>query len=155
MGRPKTNHVLLTREEREFLTKGVRANGKTGIMAKRCRILLELDESEGKPLPYSQIAAKCGTSQPTVCSVAKKFAKGGIDAALEYNINPNSADSIRKVTGRDEAEIYKLACGPVPDGRSRWTVELLNRKVKETTELDVSDETVRRVLKKGGLSLTS
>jgi hypothetical protein len=45
--------------------------------------------------------------------------------------------------------ITSLACSDAPDGRSRWTLEMLADKLVQLTELEnVSTETVRRVLKK-------
>ena len=57
----------------------------------------------------------------------------------------------RKVDGRLEAHITKLACSEPPEGRSRWTLQLLADKVVELELVDsLSHETVRRTLKKTG-----
>lgn len=155
MARPKRNAVVLTEEQRTELKRLSRAKGTSATAARRCRVLLELDGSDGrKPGTYTQIAASTGVSQPTVCSMARRFAEGGIENAIPHRINPKSADSIRKVDGRIEAEIFSIACSDAPAGRCRWTLELVAKRVNERFEEQISDETVRRVLKKGGLSLT-
>jgi hypothetical protein len=42
-----------------------------------------------------------------------------------------------------------LACSTPPEGRTRWTMQLLANKVVELRVIDtISDETVRRTLKK-------
>jgi len=42
-----------------------------------------------------------------------------------------------------------LACSTPPDGRERWTMQLLADRVVEVGLIDtISDETIRRTLKK-------
>jgi hypothetical protein len=54
-----------------------------------------------------------------------------------------------KVDGRVEAQITKLACSAPPEGRSKWTLRLLAKKVVELKIVDsLSHETVRQALKK-------
>jgi hypothetical protein len=58
--------------------------------------------------------------------------------------------------GEKEAKLIALACSAPPQGRSRWTLRLLENKV---VELDIveraSDSTIGRVLKKLNSSRTS
>jgi hypothetical protein len=55
----------------------------------------------------------------------------------------------RKFDGRAEARLIALACSAPPEGRTEWTMQLLADKLVELEVVDaVSDETVRRVLKK-------
>lgn len=53
-----------------------------------------------------------------------------------------------------EARIVEIACGPVPEGHSRWTIRLLEEQAKIEFEEPVSREAIRRSLKKNGLDLT-
>lgn len=155
MARPKSNPVILSQEERDIVNSLIKSKETSDWQTKRCSILLNLDASEGrKPLTYIQIAQALQVSQPTVCNVASDYASGGLENVLTYKLKPASADSRRVVGGREEAEICRIACSPVPDGRVRWTLELIANKVHETLGIEISDETVRRVLKKGGVSLT-
>jgi hypothetical protein len=56
----------------------------------------------------------------------------------------------RKIDGRAEARLVTLACSTPPDGRESWTLQLLADSMVKLKYVDgaVSDETVRRVLKK-------
>ena len=55
----------------------------------------------------------------------------------------------RKVDGRLEAQMTRLACSTPPEGRSRWTLRLLADKVVELELVaSLSHETVRQTLKK-------
>jgi Homeodomain-like domain len=54
-----------------------------------------------------------------------------------------------KLDGRQEAFLIALACSQAPEGRSRWTMQLLADQLVELQIVEaISDETVRRTLKK-------
>lgn len=73
---------------------------------------------------------------------------------MKLKRNANSDNARRKVDGRMEARIVEIACGPVPEGHSRWTIRLLEEQAKIEFEEPVSREAIRRSLKKNGLDLT-
>ena len=59
-----------------------------------------------------------------------------------------------KIDGKIQAKITMLACSEPPDGRSKWTLNLLADKLVEMEVVDsISNMTVQRVLKKMNLSL--
>lgn len=64
---------------------------------------------------------------------------------IKYNISPNSSAALRKADGRVEAHLIQIACGPAPEGHSRWTIRLLEEKNRIELETPVSRETIRRV----------
>ena len=75
---------------------------------------------------------------------------GPLDA-LERKAQENRA---RKVTGEVEARLVALACSEPPEGCARWTLQLLADKLVELEVVEyITDETVRRQLKKMNLSL--
>jgi hypothetical protein len=52
--------------------------------------------------------------------------------------------------GKAEAFLIALACTDAPKGQQRWTLQLLADRLVEIGIIeDISDETVRRTLKKG------
>ena len=73
----------------------------------------------------------------TVTNTVTKYINGGIDAVTEFKRNINSDNARRKVDGRTEARLIELACGPVPEGHSRWTIRLLEEKSKVVLETPV------------------
>lgn len=87
-------------------------------------------------------------SRPTISSVAKTYANDGLNEVLKIKRNINSNNARRKVDGRMEARIVEIACGPVPEGHSRWTIRLLEEQAKIEFDEPVSRETIRRTLKK-------
>ena len=72
---------------------------------------------------------------------------------LERNINSDNAR--RKVDGRAEARIVAIACEPAPDGHSRWTLRLLEERMKIELDEPVGKDAIRRALKKTGCALTN
>ena len=59
-----------------------------------------------------------------------------------------------KIDGRIEAQLTLLACSEPPDGRSKWTVRLLEDKLVEMEVIDsITHMSVQRLLKKMKLAL--
>ena len=78
----------------------------------------------------------------------QRFVEQGLEAALVRK--PQDRPSRPpKLDGRAEAHLIDLACSKPPEGRTEWTMQLLADKLVELEVVDsVSDETVRRTLKK-------
>ena len=112
----------------------------------RAKALLDCDEGEhGPSRPDAEIAAAVGVTERSLQNWRRKAVLEGPEAALE---RAPRALPPRKVDGRLEAHITKLACSAPPEGRSRWTPKLLADKVVELELVDsLSRETVRRTLK--------
>ncbi len=153
MGRPKVYTISLTDEERTKLNQVIRNKTTSKTVLKRCQILRDLDERKGRGLTHAQIAHTYAVCPATVSNVVRDYVHKGIESILRYHINPNSAASVRKADGRAEAKLIQIACGPVPDGHSRWTLKLLEEKARVELETPISRETIRRVLKKTNSSL--
>ena len=91
-------------------------------------------------------ALDCGIR--TVERVRQRFVERGPDAALAHKPQDQPSRE-RKFDGAAEARLIALACSQPPQGRARWTLKLLADKLVELEVFEsVSDETVRRVLKK-------
>ena len=97
-----------------------------------------------------------GVCPATISNTVAGFDLNGITYLKKLNRSPNSDQARRKVDGRLEAHIIALACGPVPEGHSRWTIRLLadELKVEVGEEEAVNKETIRRTLKKTNFDLT-
>ena len=61
----------------------------------------------------------------------------------------------REYDDKAEADLVALACSQPPTGYSRWSLGLLTEVARQQSAAlkDVSESTVRQVLKKKGLSL--
>ena len=89
----------------------------------------DLDESKGCKLTHAQIVHTYAVCPTTVSNLIRDYVNKGIDSIIRYNISPNSTAALRKANGRAEAKLIQIACGPAPDGHSRWTLKLLEEKI--------------------------
>ena len=153
MARPKKNHIFLSDEEVKQLKRIIKQKNTNQTAVNRCRILLALDENHAPAFTYDQCMEAHRVSRGTISAVVKAYAKGGIDAALSRKRSINSDNARRKVDGRIEAKLIEVACGPAPEGHSRWTIRLLENEMKIILDEPISRETIRKTLKKTGLDL--
>ena len=148
IARPKVYSINLTDEERSKLNKVIKNKTTCKTVLKRCQILRDLDESKSCKWTHAQIAHTYAVCPSTVSNLIRNYVNKGIDSIIRYNISPNSAAALRKADGRAKAKLIQIACGPAPDGHSRWTLRLLEEKSRVELETPISRETIRRVLKK-------
>jgi transposase len=138
----KAAFVELIPEQRAELTERLEREALNGRRRRHFQILLLCDAGHTD----EQIAVATGASRSTVERTRKRFAREGIEAAL--NDKPRSG-APAKLDGKQEAMIVALACSDAPEGRTRWTAKLLaNRAVELEVVESISESTVRRVLKK-------
>lgn len=147
MARPKKYKIELTDDELKSLKSVIQKNKTSKTIRCRCQIIIDMDESHGKVLTHEQSAKSNGVCLETVTNTVKKYFEGGIDAVTEFKRNVNSDNARRVLDGRTEARIIELACGPVPEGHSRWTIRLLEEKSRIVLDTPVSREAIRRALK--------
>ncbi len=145
---PPTKHrVTLSAAQRRHLTELVTAGRHPARTLTHARILLKANDGPGGPgWTDTQIASALDVSRATIERVRAACGRGGLDAAL-HRRRP-SVTRPRKLDGRQEAHLASLACSTPPPGQARWTLRLLTDRFVELEGTLVSDETVRRVLKK-------
>ena len=147
---PKKKYlVTLTAQERDHLTALVSAGKRSALVITRARILLKADQADGGPAwDDAKIAEALGCGHRTVERVRQRFVEQGFEAALARKPQDRPSRE-RKLDGAAEARLVALACSPPPAGRAGWTMQLLaDRLVELQVVAAVSDETVRRTLKK-------
>src|SRR5262249_8460736 len=127
----------------------IRAGKASALKLARARVLLKADAGPGGPdWPDERIAEAVGGGLATVARVRQRVVGVGVAAALERR-KQGRPSAERELGGRAEAKLIALACSAPPDGRTAWTLQLLAGRLVELRVVDaVSDETVRRVLKK-------
>jgi transposase len=135
--------VDLTDEEREELRALVRRGSGRARRINRAQILLHADEGRQD----KEIAAALHTGESTVQRVRRRFVEDGLHGALNEATRIGGA---RMLSGAQEAHVIALACSAPPDGRREWTMQLLADRVVALGMVEaISDETVRRTLKRG------
>ena len=147
MPRKKIYVVDLTEEERAFLLDLIKGGEHSARKLNRARILLLADEDKTD----REIAGVLHTSTPTVQRTRRRFVEGNLDRALNEDPRPGAH---KKLDERGEAILETLARSEPPEGRKKWTLQLLADRLVELKVISsISYETVRQELKKNGLSL--
>lgn len=137
--------VELTDSEREALTDLTRKGKPSARRVNRAHILLMSDDGWAD----CDIADALSTSTSTIYRTKRRFVESGVEHALSEN-HPRGGD--RKLSSQEEALLVATACSTPPEGRSRWTLELLaDTMVRLTEHEELSTETVRRRLRENGL----
>jgi transposase len=145
--------VTLTEEERQMLQEMLSRGKAAARKLTHARILLKADATpDGPGWNDEAIADGLEVGRATVERVRKEFVEEGLEAALERR-KPRRL-YLRKLDGDGEAHLVALACQKPPDGRRRWTLQLLADRMVELEYVDqISYQTVRRTLKKTRSSL--
>jgi transposase len=137
--------VELSHAERTELRALLSGGKQAARKLKRAQILLAADAGASD----EAIAASVGVGGSTVYRTKRRFVLGNLEAALSEELRPG-AD--RKLSGNEEALLVAAACSNPPEGRARWTLELLADELVRLTEHDsLSRETVRRRLAENDL----
>lgn len=144
----KKYKVVLTDEDIEEINRKLRNKSTPKTIIRRCRILLDLDETHGKIYSREQCAKRNGVCVSTVVHNASKFSEHGLKEALSRKRSVNSDNSRRKLDGRAEAKIIEIATGSAPEGHARWTLRLLEKECRIVLETPVGKSTIGRALKK-------
>jgi len=149
---PATLKISLEAEERAELEKIVRANRRSVREKTRARLLLLSDTNrEEGALKVEAIRAKLKVSPPTVVRVKKAFLERGVESVFRKEQQRRKA---RVLGGDAEAFLIATVCSETPQGRRRWTLELLQSKVIAAGYVDgVAKETIRQTLKKTNSNL--
>jgi transposase len=98
----------------------------------------------GKSVEAIAYLLKC--SKTTVQTTRQKYRSEGLESVLKEKKRSGRPP---KLEGKPKAHLIALACTTPPEGRSYWTMQLLaDRLVSLELVESISDETVRRTLKK-------
>ena len=152
--RRKKYPIYLSEAERAELESITRRGKHSPASIKRANILLDLDENNVKVGTQEEIAERLRISTATVYNVSRQFAEEGLQPTL-YRKKRKTPPTPPIASGEIEARIIALACSEPPEGRTRWTLRLLEEKVVELQIVSaISDNTIGRLLKKHRLSRT-
>jgi transposase len=145
----KKYKVTLTIEEKKMLRNIVNKGKQTAEKRKRAQALLLACDNYTDDM----IAERTGLSRRGLEQLRQRFVEEGFETTVEGKARGHRP---KKLSGKDEARLVALVCGPKPDGRARWTLRLLSdtwTTLAHTEAKTVSHETIWRTLKKTKLSL--
>jgi hypothetical protein len=141
--------VRLEAEERQRLEQLVRAGKAAAYKIRHANILLAADESkDGPKLKDQQVAKALGVAVRSIEGLRERFVEEGLEACLERKKQDRPSVE-RMFDGEKEAKLIAVACSAAPEGRARWTLELLADRVVRLKIVErCSTETIRRTLQK-------
>src|SRR5262245_14517445 len=118
-------YVRLSDTERAELDSLIRSGHASVRTITRARILLLADKSpqeQPDERDDEEIASALLCHRNTVGNIRRRVVAGGLSAALYDKPRPGQKP---KITGDVEARLTLLACSQPPEGRDRWTLQLL------------------------------
>lgn len=143
----KAQPIQLNGEQRAELETLIHTGNAAARVQTRARILLLSQEGRSE----KEIVSALHTSPATVYTVRHHFRTEGLQRALHHKKSPGRPP---RITGEVQAHLTMLACSTPPQGRDRWTLQLLADKMVELHYIDaISDQTVYYTLKKTNSSL--
>ncbi len=137
----KPNHpIQLSANERAELEGIVRTGQQKARIMRRAQTLLWSDAG----MTDVAIAQLLEVTPLTVAKTRQRWVE---EKSLE---DRPRCGRHKKLDGKQEAFLVALTCSDAPDGREDWTMQLLADRLVELNVIDepISDETVRRTLKK-------
>jgi putative transposase len=142
----KRYRVTLTDEERERLGCLTRKGTASARMVRRAQTLLLAAEERRD----EDIAAALHIGVATVERTRRRCVEEGMEAALRERPRPGARP---KLGPKARAYVVALACTKPPEGRHRWTLQLLADRVVELELVpDITPEAIRLLLKRTGSS---
>lgn len=135
--------VKLTREEKQYLKSIISSGKHAAKKILKARILLKANEG----WTDAKIAEAFDVTIRTLERMRQQFVEEGLENFLQGRYKNRQYH--RKLDGKQEAQLTALACSKAPEGRSRWTLQLLADRMVELQYVDsLSYQTVRNILKK-------
>lgn len=140
MARKPNYPVKLNESEREQLEQVVKTGRHSARERQRAQTLLWSDRGKTD----KEIAQLHGVTPLTVALTRQRWVE---EKRIMDKPKPGRE---KKLDGKQEAFLVALACSAAPDEREHWTMQLLADRLVELGVVDepISDETVRRTLKK-------
>ena len=139
--------IVLTSNEIKFIRKYKKTTGRSLREYNRANILLLLHKGEKE----SDIANFLDVERTTIWRTKQKYLKDGVKEALAEK---ERSGQPTKYNTSQEAEIIATACSSAPEGRSRWTLQLLTDTLqKQKNMTTINRESIRLILKKTNVSL--
>jgi putative transposase len=138
----KRYRVTLSDEERDQLQGLSRKRTAPVRTVRRAQALLLAAEGKTDEVIAEQLRMGVATLE----RLRRRFVEEGLEASLRERPRPGARP---KLGPKEQAFVVALACTKPPEGRERWTMQLLADRVVELQIVpDITDEAIRRLLKR-------
>ena len=136
--------VNLSEKKRAFLRNILQKGKHSATVRKRVQVLQMSD----KGLKDEDISLLLEITVRAICNIRRHYCQKGIEKAV-YGESRSGRPPKYDIT--DETELVALACSDPPEGRSKWTLDLL----KENVNGLMGRSTIHLMLKKTDVNLGS
>ena len=137
----------LKSKDREFLVNLTKTGNRNCREFERAYVLLALDKGK----KHEEITEFYNVSRITTWRIKAKYLHEGVQEAIKDEPRPGQPI---KYNEKDKAEIIAMACSKAPEGRTRWTIRLIEKTLKQKKIMvTINRETIRLILKKTNVSL--
>lgn len=139
--------IKLSQKENNFLHEYKKSKNRSEREYNRANILLLLHKGKKD----AEIVDFLEVDRATIWRTKTKYLKEGLESALQEK--ERSGQPV-KYGAKEKAEVIATVCSDPPEGRARWTLELLSDTLKEKEGLlTINRETIRLILKKTNVNL--
>ena len=151
----ESNAIMLTEGQRKELEDFAKNGVHNAHLITRAKTILKLDRSNKKDhLRINRVCEEVDLSRQAVNDIRKAFLEAPSVEEFLKRKKRETPPVPAKVTGEVEAHIITIACSKKPEGRARWTAQLIADECVKLNFVDsLSEITVRRLLKKRSISL--
>ena len=137
----KKQHLKLTESDKKYLTELLNKGQAKARVIRRAIALLQLDQGA----TFQKVAELLGVDYYTVSIWCQKYVENGLQFLSDL---PRSGRPL-VFAGEQCAKVTALACSETPDGRAKWSLQLLAEKAVELELVEtISPSKVREMLKK-------
>ena len=134
--------MTLSEDERDRLERLSRQRTASVRMVRRAQALLLASEEKTDEVIAEQLRMGVATLE----RLRRRFVEEGLEASLRERPRPGARP---KLGPKERAYVVALACTKPPEGRERWTMQLLADRVVELQIVpDITDEAIRLLLKR-------
>ena len=143
----KKEHLKLTEMDNQYLTVISSKDQIKARVMRRAMALLQLNQGA----TLQKVAETLGVNDNTVGIWRDNYRQDGLNFLTDL---PRSGRPV-KFNGEERAKITALACSDTPDGRAKWSLQLLADKAVELELVEsISPSKVEEILKKTNLNRT-
>jgi transposase len=138
----KLHHIHLSGKDRQAIDTLLNSGSHPARVIRRAHILLKADSG----LKDAEIATHLDCTTVHVAIVRQRYCTNGLERAL---FDAPRSGKPPTFTGTHEALIVALACTEAPEGRARWTMQLLaERAVDDGIVQQISPQSVWLMLER-------
>ena len=138
----KRYRVTLSEDERDRLERLSRQRTASVRMVRRAQALLLAAEEKTDEVIAEQLRMGVATLE----RLRRRFVEEGLEASLRERPRPGARP---KLGPKERAYVVALACTKPPEGRHRWTMQMLADRLVELEMVpDITDEAIRLLLKR-------